>query len=410
MTGIRRRVQVETAPARVSATTFLLLFFLFASGLSPSLYAAKNDAETKKKLELVRARIQLLKETLRQARGKKSKVQKDLYRVEQKINHIGRALHGLHQDIRKQEKNLSGLNRERKALSKQLGKQREMLASQVRASYAMGRQEQVKIILNQGDPSTIQRALVYYDYLNRSRTRRIKEVITQIRRLQTLEEKIAHEKQALEKLLARQSAERKQLQAQRKERRTLLLALTREIRSKDSRLDRMLQDEKELQRVLRAVEKALSDIPASITDSKPIRQRKGRLSWPTRGRIITKFNGIRSLKANLRWTGVRIRAKQGDDVHAISRGRVAFADWLRGYGLLMIIDHGDGFMSLYGHNQSIYKEIGEWVNEGEVIASVGNSGGQNRSSLYFELRKNGKPVNPERWCRRTRHGLVGLRH
>jgi len=360
------------------------------------------------KLEQLRGRISLLRDVLKTVRTKKSKVQTDLRKMEKSISRINRKLRRLKKQIRKQQKNLKNLYTQRKTLREGLSHQRQQLGSQVRASYVMGRQEQLKIVLNQGDPSTVQRALVYFDYLNRSRTDQITSVIEQLKQLQFVETKIIEEKKRLESLKEKQADRKTELVKSRNARKKILRKLTREIISKDKKLVNLLQNEKELQRILKAVEQALSDIPAKDLEGKPFAQRKGKLAWPANGRIKAKFGSKRSIGA-MRWTGVLISAKQGDEVHAIARGRVAFADWIRGYGLMVIIDHGDGYMSLYGHNQSLFKEIGEWVEEGDSVASVGNSGGHARSQLYFELRYKGKPVNPLKWCRRTHRGIVSQR-
>ncbi len=359
------------------------------------------------RLKQLRQRISKLRQVLKQVRTEKTQVQKDLQRMEKSIGRINRSLRELRASIGKQKKHLRALYKEQKALRSSLSRQRAQLAGQVRASYVMGRQEHLKIVLNQGDPSTLQRALVYFDYLNRARSEQIQQVLTQLQQLQQVEQKIDSEKQRLEGLLGRESQNREKLLATRNARKKILRTLSRDIVSKDKKLQGMLGDEKELQRILRAVE-SLGDIPASKLEARPFVQRKGRLRWPANGRIRESFGDTRAA-GGLRWTGVLIDAQSGQDVQAVARGRVAFADWLRGYGLMIIIDHGDGYMSLYGHNQSMLKEIGEWVEEGDTIATVGSSGGKARSQLYFELRHKGKPVNPAKWCRRTRGGIISLK-
>jgi septal ring factor EnvC (AmiA/AmiB activator) len=140
----------------------------------------------------------------------------------------------------------------------------------------------------------------------------------------------------------------------------------------------------------------LVDIPAEADGQQPFHSRKGKLRWPARGRLAQRFGAPRS--GGLRWRGVMIEAQEGGEVRAVSQGRIAFSDWMRGFGLLLIIDHGDGYMSLYGHNQTLYKEVGEWVDTGEVVALLGASGGRTESGLYFEMRHKGRPINPVHWC------------
>jgi len=389
-------------PLRVISILILGLVLLL-----PATVPAEQDPQRAAELKLLQQRIIQLRNKLETIQNKKKRVKNELRKTEKSISRINRKLRKLRRQIRQQRKKLNALYKERTRLKASLSRQRKMLGSQVRASYVMGRQEQLKIVLNQGDPSTLARALVYFDYLNRSRTRQIKDVIEELQRLQAVEVSITEEQKVLEALRTDQADRKKTLVTKRKVRKRILQALKREIRSKGKKLVRMLQNEQALQRILNAVGKVMSDIPDRNLQEESFASRKGHLNWPTAGKIKSRFGSRRAI-GKLRWKGILIQARSGNDVHAVARGRVAFADWLRGYGLIIILDHGDGYMSLYGHNQSLFKEIGEWVEEGETIATVGNSGGQIRSNLYFELRFKGKPINPVKWCKRTRSDIVGL--
>ena len=163
----------------------------------------------------------------------------------------------------------------------------------------------------------------------------------------------------------------------------------------------MLDDQRQLERVVKVITENLphTDAGLDVIRQTPFGKLKGKLVWPALGKVKRLF-GKKRQSGRLRWKGVLIEARQGNNVRAVAAGRVAYADWLRGYGLLLIIDHGDGYMSLYGHNESLFKETGDWVSAGDVIASVGKSGGRKLSSLYFEIRHKGKPVNPTRWCKK----------
>ena len=380
---------------------FSLVFFIPATG------QADQEEQRAAELKQLQQRISRLRKKLQTIQHKRNRVKNELRRTEKSISRINRKLRRLRKQIREQQYTLNTLYKERTKLKASLQKHRKMLGSQVRASYVMGRQEQLKIVLNQGDPATLARALVYFDYLNRSRTRQIKDVVYELNRLRQVEADINKEKQILESLRTQQAEKKKALVKKRKVRKRILNALKRELETKGKKLGRLLQNEQQLQRILNAVGRVLADIPDKGLQEKPFASRKGQLNWPTAGRIRYRFGSRRSI-GKLRWKGVVIQAASGNEVRAVARGRVAFADWIRGYGLIIILDHGDGYMSLYGHNQSLFKEIGEWVEEGETIASVGNSGGQSQSNLYFELRFKGKPVNPAKWCKRTRSNFVGL--
>ena len=191
----------------------------------------------------------------------------------------------------------------------------------------------------------------------------------------------------------------------------MLDTLNQQILAKGERLSLLVEDERRLQRLLDSLatappptspdagpETTDPELTSEASEHKPFAQLQGHLRWPSRGRLSTLFGTARKV-GKLKWQGVNISAPEGTEVHAISHGRVAYSDWLRGFGLLIIIDHGEGYMSLYGGNQSLFKEVGDWVEAGEVIASVGNSGGHKDSALYFEIRHNGKPTSPLKWCR-----------
>lgn len=371
--------------------------------------AAQRDSATEKavQLEQLQQRIAELRKVLQKVEGRRDDARSALRESEQKIGAISRTLYRLVAKVRAHKEKLDTLRQQHGLLMSKMDRQRVLLAGQVRASYSMGRQEELKILLNQGDPGTMQRSLVYYDYLNRSRVQNIQQATRQLQELLEVEAAIQHEYQQLQQLHAERDQEKEALVTVRGERTKVLEKLGKELSSRGNELERMLADEKELRRILDALEHALSDIPREITNRASFNSRKGKLPWPSGGKLIARFGDLRAM-GNMRWSGVKISAANGQNVQVVSHGRVAFADWLRGYGLLLIVDHGDGYMSLYGNNQSLYKEAGEWVEAGEVIASVGDSGGQSSSGLYFEIRKQGKPVDPLQWCRAVSGNRVRL--
>lgn len=185
------------------------------------------------------------------------------------------------------------------------------------------------------------------------------------------------------------------------ERKAVLVKLNRQVQSKSSQLKRLKQSEKKLAALITILQQEINDFPFDNGVVKAFASLKGKLPWPVKGTLIKKFGDRRS---ESRWDGVLIEAKEGSEVRAVTRGRVVYADWLRGYGLLTIIKHDKGYMTLYAFNQSLYKAKGDWVEAGTVISTVGLSGGRSKAGLYFGVRKKGKPVNPVKWCRKIRHG------
>lgn len=374
--------------------TLLLMLLLLAV---PTL---GNEQQAKEaELKQLRARIATLQQELENARGRYDSLRTELRHTERRIGSLSRKLKELTEKLGKQQEKLTGLKQREQALQQSVAEQRHHLSGQIRASYAMGRQEYLKILLNQEDPATVGRMITYYDYLNKARSERIHQLNKTLSELEQVRAEVEAETARLRSLRDQRAREKKALDGMRLERKFVIGKLQGEIQDKDQRLGGMLQDEAELKSLIQALSEALADIPAEPGNRKPFANLKGKLKWPTRGRLMISYGSPRKL-GKLTWQGVIIGADSGQEVRAVSHGRVAFADWLRGYGLLIIIDHGDGYMSLYGHNESLYRETGDWVEPGEVIATVGDSGGQEQSGLYFEIRKDGKPSDPVRWCRR----------
>lgn len=376
----------------------LILAALQLTGWPGMVQADTSVSAKEQELQQLRTAIRELKQKLGQDQDHYSTLEKQLQKTELRINTISRKLHRLKGRIKEQGDKLAELNRQEQALLVKVAGQREHLAEQIRASFAIGRQEHLKILLNQQSPATVARLMTYYDYLNRARTEQISAINHSLAELEELTKTISKEQDALKALQARRLTELEQFEEQRIERERVLVKLKQEISGNNSRLARMEDDEIELARLLKSLTEALSDIPNELESNRPFAKNRGKLYWPVQGRMLARY-GARKPPSDNRWQGVLIQASEGDEVAAVSHGRVAYADWLRGYGLLMIIDHGDGYMSLYGHNQALYKDAGDWVNAGELIAIVGDSGGMTRSALYFELRKDGDPINPGKWCR-----------
>ncbi len=360
----------------------------------------RADEDQAARLERLRQQIQALRHTLNESRGQQRALRAELQRAEKEIGRLSRALGETRHQLKRQRRELESLHKRRRDRQADLARQKAVLRRQLLAAYAMGRQGDLKIILNQRDPAAIGRTLTYYDYFNRARSRHIAAIRTGLAELAALERQIEEESVRLQALSRRQQRQVADKQAQLKRRRQVLARLEAEIHTKEQRLAQYLQDERRLARLLDQLQGVLSDIPPEEGDIRPFASLKGRLPWPVTGKLAARFGQRRVQGSRLKWQGVLIRAPEGRPVRSIHHGRVAFADWLRGFGLLIIVDHGNGYMSLYAHNQSLYKTVGEWVAAGEVIATVGDSGGRARPGLYFEIRHNGKPTNPLRWCKR----------
>ncbi len=364
----------------------------------------------KEELQQIRGRINALQTELKSAKGQQSELNKKLQAVEQKIGRQARRLRVLGGTLGRQKKQLQQLQQKRDAQEQKLDIHRYLLSRQIRTAYAMGRQERIKILLNQQDPATISRVMVYYDYFNRARTEQLALIQKLISDLQETQADLISETHRLEALQAKELQQQDELKQTQLARYEVIKSLFARISSKDQELGGLKKSEHQLKSLMQRLQQELSSLPAEAVSHKSFRALKGRLPWPSKGRLTARFGMAKG--AGLRWDGVVIAGQEGQEVHAVHHGRVAFADWLRGFGLLLIIDHGNGYMSLYGHNQSLFKEAGDWVGPGEVIALVGNSGGRLETGVYFSIRKKGKPVNPKKWCKRIKGnrvtGIVGV--
>ena len=381
--------------------------WLLALGLAAPTALAGQSAENQHltQLEQVRARINAVQQRLHQTQGEHGALTAGLRSAELAIGNVTRRLRDLAGDITRHGQKLLELRGLETEQSRQLDSERQALSRQIRAAYAMGRQERLKVLLNQQDPTRLSRVLTYYDYLHKARARRISAIDTRLLLLRSTQQEIVTEESRLRGLEAAELGEREALERQRATRHELLQTLATQLQGQRSELQELRRNENQLQALLEQLRQALVDIPDANPGAETFQQRRGRMAWPVRGRLTARFSAPKA--AGQRWDGVMINAPEGTEVKAVHHGRVAFADWLRGFGLLLILDHGDGWMSLYGHNQSLFREIGDWVEAGEDIAAVGSSGGQSVAGVYFGIRRRGEPVDPGKWCQKPKGRRVG---
>jgi septal ring factor EnvC (AmiA/AmiB activator) len=376
----------------VRAGLLALTLLLAAMG---SVAASEPDAE-RARLESLRAEIARLQAQIAEKRGTHGGLTGELRAAEQSIAKAARQLRRVEGDLARQGERLAGLREERAAREHTLQGHHATLAAQARAAYAMGRQERLKILLNQQDPARLSRAMIYYEYLSAARARAIAAIGEDLDRLVETEREIRREEARLDALRAEQADELVRLESAQQQRRALVDTLGRELADQDEQLDRLRADERDLEILLLRLEQALADVPLEQAQAAAFGELRGRLPWPAHGRIVQSFGTPRL--GSLSWDGVMIAATEGEEVRAVHHGRVAFADWLRGFGMLLIVDHGDGYMTLYGHNQTLFKEAGDWVDVNETVALIGSSGGRDKSGVYFGIRHQGRAVDPVRWC------------
>lgn len=385
--------------------------------------------EKSEELAEVQSGIKAADQNMQRIQLQKSTLNAQLSEVEKLYGRTAALLKTLQAQVEQKRQNLSKIQQEKQKLQDELAKQNIELADQMKAAYAMGQKEQLKLLLNQQDPALSSRMLVYYDYLNKARLAKLANISESMQHLDRLGKQQQQETELLEKSLAQKKSEQIAADGVRKRRAELLTQLKSDYSSNEQQIIHLRESENKLKNLVSSLQRSTNDLTfeveranklhktAEIPSEKPgkdlpdsrddfsklkgdFSSLKGQLPWPVKGRLANKFGSARAESTESSWDGVLIDASEGTEIHAITSGKVVFSDWLRGYGLLIIIDHGKGYMTLYAFNQSLYRQVGEWVDAGEVVASVGQSGGRSHPGLYFGIRNNGKPVDPLEWCRK----------
>ena len=392
----------DTGLARCVKRNFGALCAALAALIAITAHAQTDDsqrsaqeAQAKQKLERVRADIHKLVDEQKQTAAARNDATNSLRDQELKIAAIAKTLHGIDQQLAVQQAKLDESLKQRAALDAKLKDQRDALAALLRSAYAMGRDEELKLLLAQDRIDDISRMLAYYRYFEHARVHEIDGLLQDLHALAQVQADIELETAALKQSREERAAQAQQLDNERDERRKLLGELETALKDQNVRLAALGKDEKALLDLLAKLRDIFADIPKHLAGAEPFADLRGRLDWPLRGRVAEHF-GV-AMEGERSNQGVLIAAKNGSEVRAVSHGRVVYADWLRGYGLLLIIDHGEGYLSLYGYNEALLKEVGDWVDAGEVIASSGDSGGRRAAGLYFELRRDGKAFDPVAW-------------
>jgi len=356
---------------------------------------AAQEAQARQKLEQVRADIHKLVDDQKQTAAARNDATNALRDQELKIAATAKTLRGIDLQLAAQQSRLDDMLTRRATLDAGLKGQRDALAALLRSAYALGRDEELKLLLAQDRIDDISRMLAYYRYFERARVREIDSLLTDLQTLAELQARIERETAALKQSRDERATQAQQLDAERVQRRQLLGELEAALQDQNLRLAALGKNEKALLELLVKLRDIFADIPKHLAGAEPFADLRGRLGWPLQGRIVERFGAAADGERSSQ--GVLIAAKDGSAVRAVSHGRVVYADWLRGYGLLLIIDHGDGYLSLYGYNETLLKEVGDWVDGGEVVASSGESGGRKMAGLYFELRHDGKAFDPSAW-------------
>lgn len=355
--------------------------------------ASDQDAGAERQLEDLKARIEAIEQEQRRAAERRDRESRALREAETAVASRIRALEETRRERRAVAGRRDDLAARKAGLSAALEEDSEALATELRASWMMGGEPRLKLMLNQQDPAELGRMMTWYGYLARERTGRIVALRKRLSELAEVTRQLEQESARLVAAESRQAAAVHELEQARAARARMVVELDADLARRGEEAERLRQEAEALERLIEDLRVAVADLP--IPDAAPFGEQRGRLAWPVRGAVARSFGERRGEGPPS--NGVLIAAERGADVEAVWYGRVAYADWLPGLGLLLVLEHGDGYMSLYGHNEVLFHAVGDWVSAGQVLGRVGETGGRDQAGLYFEIRSGATPENPRTW-------------
>lgn len=374
----------------------VFLIVLLLTSLATIAVAGDNHTTS---LKTINKKIAHVKADLDKAKKKRSHLEHLLKSVEVSLGKTAKSLSHTQTQLHQQKTILKKLHKKARHYQHKLKKQQHLLSKQLQSAYILGRQPYLKLLLDQHQTAQTSRLLTYYEYISQRHIKTIKSLTSTLEKLDHTEQALHQHTQKLKKLQHQQQQDQRKLTQKRNERRDVISKINSDISTKHQKLLQLESNKKQLEDTIRQIDREARSQAAEVKDFYRLRHH---LPWPTNGTVLDYF-GEQIQHSELHWSGVLIKAPKGQAVHAIANGKVVFAKWLAGYGLLIIVNHGHGYMSLYGRNHSIRVKVGDVVLKGEKIATVGQSGGHSKPSLYFGLRHKGKALNPATWCQKTSH-------
>lgn len=364
--------------------------------MMPSVVTAQDAQATAAQLERLKRDVAQLQQRIAAREKERKDEQQALADAERAINRVSAELKSLDDELQTLNENMQGLQSQRVSLEAALDERRALINQLIQEQYRQGRQPRLQLLLKQEDPERLDRMLRYYDHLNAELAQQLKTYQDQLESLGTTRSQIGSTEEQIALRRQQLSEEQAQLVKAKSDRQVAIARIAQVQQQEQQRLTSLRRDQQELENLLAEIQKSL-EAARLAQDSQQFANLKGRLPWPIEGRLLRTYGSQRS---GVAFEGLLIGGNTGAQVRAVHQGRVVFSDWLRGYGLVMILDHGGGYMSLYGHNQTLLRQPGDWVTSGQPIATVGNSGGHEEVGLYFAIRHQGRPVNPSEWLSR----------
>ncbi|MEE4278603.1 MAG: peptidoglycan DD-metalloendopeptidase family protein [Halieaceae bacterium] len=374
-----------------------LLLLLLAGFLPRAIGQGDDAAQTRERLAELERSIKALSAAQRRDEERRGETVTSLRAAEASMARLSSALRTTRSEIGAAREEIETLRQQRDELLDNSAAQQDAVRRELRRAYQHGGRDELRLLLSEDDPQRVARMLAYYRRVAGARRSLIEGFRDTLAELSRVEDSLSERERSLDEQLARQQEQLAELEGARAQRRQLLATIESRLASQAASIEAQQAERSDLEALLEEIEAVAARLEAE-KNVEAFSAAQGRMPWPVDGNISHAFGRPRA-QGKLRWQGVRMRAEAGSTVSAIHHGRVVYADWLRGSGLLLVIDHGEGFMSLYAHNESLLRDVGDWVNTGAAVATVGSTGGQSETALYFEIRKDGKPVDPARWCR-----------
>lgn len=372
-----------------------IIRFLLAVGVMAllSVANAQDAARAEAELRQLRTEIERIRSQVAKDAAERDRLTRALRSAETAANRARNELGRLRGERQSREEKRAELAAQKRDREAELARERRELAAQMRAAYLIGREQPLELLLNQRDPSRLERLFSYYGYFGRARADQLALIANNLRAIEALDQDLETEEERIRRLEQQQNSELSRLEKARNERGEVLAILNTEAKARSASLQRLQREQAALEKLLRELRRAAPQFPADSRS--PFAGMRGKLAWPTSGKLVARYGQQRA--GSVKWEGVLISAARGTPVRAVYRGRVVYADWLAGLGLLLIIDHGGGYLSLYGHNEQLFRTVGEQVAPGDTVASVGDSGGRAQPELYFEIRRAARPLDPTPW-------------
>ncbi|TAA45920.1 murein hydrolase activator EnvC family protein [Corallincola spongiicola] len=382
---------LKTQPAHWLSRLCFVLCLIFCFAIAH--VGATEKSKKGDRLHQLQGQIKRTEQQLLEQKEKREALFSSLRDAEQEIAKVAKVLRMTRQELTRTRDDLADAQKQQAELKVLYGQQQSALQAQIVSAYMSGDHDYIKLLMNQQEPGKIERSLTYYQYMNQARMENLEALKKTRRQLARVERRLAEQASRLQSLERRQASEKAQMEERQLARERALGKLKGSLSGGRQQLVQLQENERTVRNMIerrRQREKLEMD---------GLKALKGKLSWPVNARISRNFGSQRT--GNIVWKGVMLNAKEGTDVNTVHQGVVVYADWLKGFGLLMVVDHGDGYMSLYGHNQALLKRVGDRVESGEPIALVGKSGGRSSAGLYFEIRHQGQALDPSAWCHRS---------